>query len=337
MLLENSQERGLRGGGEVPYLVEEQRPPPPAERTNPDLRARAAPEKAPFTCPKRRLSTSAAGSAPQLTAMNGPVRPDCGVDVTRQDLLPGARWTEEKDGDGALASDARERAVALLELGQERAEPERRRRARPFLVADDRPVRRGGAAHHEVDAPGFEHVSVAEDTRGDPLAVHERPVPGPGVFGDPFPPHAADRGVRRGNPLAGYAEVERASVSAARAEARRAAPDGDPFHADEREPRAARERALRFQGNEENRGGRHGAAGEVRDFVQRLIDGAHWRESTALVPTPIPAPWSDSGIAHRPRGARAGGGQAPFSGAQEFGRARICPLRFGATMAHPHP
>ena len=158
VLLEHAKERGLRGGGEIADLVEEERPPFGGSN-EPGLVARRAGER-PLHVSEEEALDERRGERAAVHGDERAASPRLRVDLLREDLLPRAGGAEQEDGDRAAPRDPGERDVALFELGEERLEPEGLRGRRGVDVAHDRSLVRRGAAYLEVDAPRLEHVAL---------------------------------------------------------------------------------------------------------------------------------------------------------------------------------
>jgi len=96
-VLQHPQQLDLERQRQVAHFVQEQR----ASRSQLEaaMRSRTAPVKEPRTCPNISLSRRSAGSAPQLTATNGPfLAGRVLVDGPRDDLLAGAALAGDQHG-----------------------------------------------------------------------------------------------------------------------------------------------------------------------------------------------------------------------------------------------
>ena len=290
--------------------------PPSAERTNPDLVARRARERALHVAEEQALDERRR----QRSAVDGDERASprrLGVDLAGEDLLARTGGAEEEDGDRALAGDPAEGRVALLELRKQGAQTERVPRALRVLVAHHGPVVRRSTAHREEHPPGLDDVALAQHVAGDALPVDEGAVARARVLDDEVRAYDPDAGVLRREPLAGQPHVERAAVGAASRDPCVPAAERDRVDADERIPGATPQRSVPLEDDEEDGCARAGPARGMGDLVEGLVDGAQGGVSLAAPFTLHASRWEDARHESGARRAREGGsGGDPAGGAE---------------------
>ena len=98
-LLQRAQQLDLQRGVHVADLVEEQRAA--VGQLELAARARCTPVATPPSMPNSSLSSSDSGSAAQLSAISGPVRPESEVDELGHQLLAGAALAAHQHADAA--------------------------------------------------------------------------------------------------------------------------------------------------------------------------------------------------------------------------------------------